>query len=120
MLTVVASNVAVAGDHKTAQPPVLLGLIAHLETPSKMTSSTSRIDCFAHRKAARSAGNLPTTGPSKSEKYAMIELNITRRDAFGGLAAGVGLAMAAHMVRPAHAQSTGKTFVLIHGAWVGG
>ena len=48
----------------------------------------------------------------------MIE--VTRRHAFGGLAAGIGLEMAAsNLVRPAHAQSTGKTFVLIHGAWVG-
>jgi hypothetical protein len=51
----------------------------------------------------------------------MTESSFTRRGMIGGLVAGAGLVMAARkLVRPVRAQSTRKTFVLVHGAWVGG
>jgi Alpha/beta hydrolase family len=51
----------------------------------------------------------------------MTELNMTRRT-IGSVVAGAGLAAAASdkVVGPTRAQSTLKTFVLIHGAWHGG
>jgi pimeloyl-ACP methyl ester carboxylesterase len=54
----------------------------------------------------------------------MTELKITRRGMIGGVAAGIGCATVAAtgdtIVSAARAQSAPKTFVLIHGAWVGG
>jgi hypothetical protein len=54
----------------------------------------------------------------------VINSNITRRGIAGGFAAGIGLAAAAKtehtVIRTARAQSNPKTFLLIHGAWVGG
>jgi hypothetical protein len=53
----------------------------------------------------------------------MTESNITRRGMIGGFVAGAGFVIAAasnDLVGAAHAQSTSKTFVLVHGAWVGG
>jgi Alpha/beta hydrolase family len=59
----------------------------------------------------------------RQEEIIMTESNITRRGMIGGIAAGVGFAAAATsgiIVGAARAQSAPKTFVLIHGAWVGG
>jgi pimeloyl-ACP methyl ester carboxylesterase len=52
----------------------------------------------------------------------MAKVKITRRKMIGGVAAGTALAAAARgtFVGTAHGQSARKTFVLIHGAWVGG
>jgi hypothetical protein len=54
----------------------------------------------------------------------MTDRNISRRIMIGGVAAGAGLAATAatgdRIVGAASAQTTPKTFVLIHGAWVGG
>jgi hypothetical protein len=54
----------------------------------------------------------------------MTDRNISRRIMIGGVVAGGGLAATAatgdRIVGAASAQTTPKTFVLIHGAWVGG
>jgi pimeloyl-ACP methyl ester carboxylesterase len=52
----------------------------------------------------------------------MIESNLTRLGMIGGGAAGVGLAAAASadIVGETRAQSARKTFVLVHGTFVGG
>jgi pimeloyl-ACP methyl ester carboxylesterase len=54
----------------------------------------------------------------------MADLPIARRIIMGGIAAGAGLAAVAatgeRVVGAARAQSGPKTFVLVHGAWVGG
>jgi hypothetical protein len=50
----------------------------------------------------------------------MTDLDITRRGTIGGVAAGLGLAAAEALVGAARAQAKPKTFLLIHGAWVGG
>jgi pimeloyl-ACP methyl ester carboxylesterase len=53
----------------------------------------------------------------------MIKSDITRRGMVRSVAAGAGLAAAAasgEIVGAARAQSTPKTFVLVHGAWHGG
>jgi hypothetical protein len=50
----------------------------------------------------------------------MTDLDITRRGTIGGVAAGLGLAAAEALVGAARAQAEPKTFLLIHGAWVGG
>jgi pimeloyl-ACP methyl ester carboxylesterase len=53
----------------------------------------------------------------------MTESNVTRRGIIGGAAAGVGLAAAGasgDFVGAARAQSLPRTFVLIHGAFLGG
>ena len=53
----------------------------------------------------------------------MTHSNITRRSTIAGIAAGVGLASATvsgDFVRSARAQSTRKTFVLVHGTFCGG
>jgi hypothetical protein len=54
----------------------------------------------------------------------MTDRNIGRRIMIGGVAAGAGLAAKAatgdRIVGAARAQTAPKTFVLIHGAWVGG
>jgi pimeloyl-ACP methyl ester carboxylesterase len=52
----------------------------------------------------------------------MAARNITRRSMIGTGAVGAGLVALAsgEVVREARAQSAPKTFVLIHGAWVGG
>ena len=54
----------------------------------------------------------------------MTDRNIGRRSMMGGVVAGAGLAtMAAtgdRIIGAARAQTAPKTFVLIHGAWVGG
>ena len=50
----------------------------------------------------------------------MANLDITRRGTIGGVAVGLGLATVEGVVSTARAQSRPKTFLLIHGAWVGG
>jgi len=54
----------------------------------------------------------------------MTKLNVDRRRAIGGVAAGVGLAAAAAasstVVGGAHAQAGSKTFLLVHGSFCGG
>ena len=51
----------------------------------------------------------------------MSERVITRRGALRGVAAGLGVAVAAGLIdREARAQSAPRTFVLVHGAWCGG
>jgi hypothetical protein len=52
----------------------------------------------------------------------MTKSNVSRRGMIGGIAAGVGLAAAVSgdIVGEARAQSARKTFVLVHGTFVGG
>jgi hypothetical protein len=52
----------------------------------------------------------------------MTKSNVSRRGMIGGIAAGVGLAAAVlgDIVGEARAQSARKTFVLVHGTFVGG
>src|SRR5271169_890173 len=52
----------------------------------------------------------------------MTKSNVSRRGMIGGIAAGVGLAAAVsgNIVGEARAQSARKTFVLVHGTFVGG
>ena len=81
---------------------------------------------------ARYSLKLPNQGPKYSDdihlqlslgELFMAELNTTRRGMIVGVTAGLGLAATAasgHLVGAARAQGAPKTFVLIHGACVGG
>jgi len=50
----------------------------------------------------------------------MMDSSISRRGIVAGLAAGFAAAPGQGLIRTAHAQSAPRTFLLIHGAWVGG
>jgi hypothetical protein len=51
----------------------------------------------------------------------MAESEVTRRDMIGGIAAGLVAATASRdLVAEASAQSTAKTFLLVHGNFFGG
>jgi len=50
----------------------------------------------------------------------MMDSSISRRGIVAGLAASFAAAPGQGLIRTAHAQSAPRTFLLIHGAWVGG
>jgi pimeloyl-ACP methyl ester carboxylesterase len=54
------------------------------------------------------------------EEMEMAESSVTRRGMIGGIAAGAGAAASVSVMGAGSAQSAQKTFVLVHGTFVGG
>jgi pimeloyl-ACP methyl ester carboxylesterase len=84
-------------------------------------SATSRL--YAGDKGPRGGRNL-LVGWCQADEFEMCdmsdaELQATRRTVLGGTSI-LGMAMLASFARPTAAQTSGKTFVLVHGAWGAG